>query len=565
MPWTGHAYDAMAFLSHADRVFFGRVDPASLWPFGLSMLLAVLFSQAAVLFVPGLWNAMSLRLFWLKLPAWFADLGIAAIVRAFASDPAAANLWMLRYLADPAVFFVTVVHGQNDSLASLCATGGIALALLGRYELAGLVLGLGAGTKFYPAAFMPLVFVAALRDNGLRRASLGVLAFAAGAFALLAPVLWGRANFVVGAYANNSFGAQGASVSSASLWSLLPAGILRPQIEQLVAVCVPIALALWELRHRPQRVDVARAAMLSAIAIVALNPGVHPPFYLWIAGPLVLYAAVAGDGLVSLLGWALAAVSIGMQFCQEGSDEYFLLAFGPGPLPPVLGCPAPSPALAAAAALLCAAIAVAAWRRFDPQSGRTRGLAAASAALATIFVVVFSGLLAATIADAALYHGMKAQGYERERRAVNTFAVNPHSAGRDARCTLTYVPGDLIVYAGNPYAARFGHASLGYTLFSPERMTIRGRPIDVDSLPSTFENEDVRAEDQRPARVTQEFDVTPLLRPFLGLERFEELPCTLVRDNPLLIYRFDLPAAQAAAYAAPLQERLRVFSRTEDR
>jgi len=51
------------------------------------------------------------------------------------------------------------------------------------------------------------------------------------------------------------------------------------------------------------------------------------------------------------------------------------------------------------------------------------------------------------------------------------------------------------------------------------------------------------------------------LLPFRYVERFVEEPCTLIRDNPVLIYRFDFNAAQAAAASLPLLARLNVFNR----
>lgn len=156
----------------------------------------------------------------------------------------------------------------------------------------------------------------------------------------------------------------------------------------------------------------------------------------------------------------------------------------------------------------------------------------------------------------------KATGYDGEERAFNTFAIGPavRQLG-DGSCALTYAASDIIVYAGNPYAARFATASLGYTLFSPETMSIRGRATRVGSLPPTFENVDVRTIGQQPVRITREFDVTSALRPFRYVERFVEQPCTLIRENPLLIYRFDFHAAQAAAAAMPLLQRLDIFAR----
>ncbi|MBV8117055.1 MAG: hypothetical protein JOZ01_03715, partial [Candidatus Eremiobacteraeota bacterium] len=289
-----------------------------------------------------------------------------------------------------------------------------------------------------------------------------------------------------------------------------------------------------------------------------LNPGAHPPFYLWIAGPLVLYAAVAGDDLVSLGGLVLSGTAVLTQFCQEGSDEYFALSFGTGPTLGALRCVAPSTALGAIALASSAFVIVAAYRRelFSPAARARLRLPARIAGL-TVFAVFACAISAETLAAAA--HS-KGNGYRTEERAVNTFAVDPEVVRERGRCALTYSASDVIVYAGNQYAARYATASLGYTLFSPERINFRGRPISVDSLDSRFENIDVRTIDQRTVRVTREFDVTSALQPFRYVERFVELPCTFIRDNPLLIYRFDMAAAQSAAARLPLLQRLNFFS-----
>lgn len=562
LPWTAHVYDVTAFLSHAERVYFAHVPPAALWPFGAISLAALLSSQLPVLFVPSLWGALPLRIALLKLPAWLADVATAAIVRASATSRADADAWALRYLLDPAVVFVTVFHGQNDALPNVFAVGGIAAMLAGRYELAGLALGLGAGTKFYPAAFVPLLLVAAYRNVSLARALRAAAAFAGAATLTLLPVLWGRAASVFAAYRNNSFGAAGGGVSTASLWTLVPHHLTFPAlpvIEQIVAVAIPVILAAAELRHVPGRRDVARAAMLSALAMVLLNPGAHPPFYLWIAGPLVLYAAVGGDGIVSLAGLALSCAGTLMQFCQEGSDEYFLLNFGVVPRAHILQCVAPSPALAAAALCCALLIVVAAYRReafggwFAQACGRTARVAAA------LTFVAFAGTIAVETASAAALRGPNG-AYAAEERDVNTFAVAPAVARAGDGCSLTYSAEDVVVFAANAYAARFATASLGYTLYSPETVTVRGHALPADALPSKFENVDFRAIDQQTARVTREFDVSALLRPYRPVERIGERPCSLLAHNPLLIYRFDVAAARAAAAELPLFERIGVAS-----
>ncbi len=568
LPWTAHAYDAVAFLSHTDRVYFAHVQLTPLWAFGSISLAVLLLSQLPVLLVPALWNAVPLRIFLLKLPAWCADIATAAVIRAGSSDPRLANAWTLRYLLDPAVVFVTVFHGQADALPNLFAVTGIALMLAEKYELSGLMLGLGTGTKFYPAAFVPLLLAVAYRRASGRRALYAFAYFGAAAFATLVPVLWGRAASVVGAYANNSFGPEGSRVSTASLWTLVPRHVslrqvsvaLSPQLEQLIAIAIPILLAVGELRHLPERRDVARAAMLAAMSIVLLNPGAHPPFYLWIAGPLVLYAAVANDGLVSLAGFVLSSVSILTQFCQEGSDEYFFLNFGSASHLGLLRCVAPSAGLQVVALCAAAGVVVAAYRRelLSPEILERCRRAAQVAALG--WFVAFGSAVAVETASAAAAPS-RTTGYDDQERAVNTYAVDPVVRQVGDGCWLTYAASDVIVYAGNPYAARFATASLGYTLFSPERLDVGNRSVSVGALPSIFENIDVRTIGQQPVRITREFDLTAILRPFRYVEHFVERPCTLIRENPLLIYRFDFAAAQAAAAKLPLFERLNVFAR----
>src|SRR5262249_4413186 len=124
LPWTAHSFDTTAFFLHADRVFFAHVSPVRWWAFGTIALLCLIGAQLPVLFAPGLANAVPLRIVLAKLPSWFSDIGTAAIVRLCSSDPAYANWWAFRYLADPAVLFTTVFHGQMDAIPNLFAVGG---------------------------------------------------------------------------------------------------------------------------------------------------------------------------------------------------------------------------------------------------------------------------------------------------------------------------------------------------------------------------------------------------------------------------------------------------------
>jgi hypothetical protein len=555
LPWLAHPYDVAAFLTHADRVYFAHVRAATLWPYGGVALAAVLISQLPIAAFPQYWGLAPLRIALLKFPMLVADAGTALIVRACAGGNGG-NLWALRYLLDPAVFFVTVVHGQTDALAGVFAAGGIALTISGKFEIAAVLLGIGTGAKLYPAAFVPLLLVVAYRNGSQRRAALCIVYFAIAAGLSLLPVVAGRTAAFAGAFANNSFGAESRRVESASPWGLLNAAVpyAHAPAEQLAVVVVPLLLALAELRHRPQPLDVARAGMASAIAIVMLNPGAHPPFYLWIAGPLVLYCAVARDGVVSALGAILSATAVAMQFCQEGSEEYLLLNFGVGTKPEALRCFAPNSTLLWLAALAAVLVAIAAYRQ--PLRERIRHqMAGVSLGLAAVVTVFLGIAFTISVIHAALYNGEKTLGFPNEMNLVNTFAIDPNVRPLGEGCELTYDASDLIVYAENRFAAPYGSAALAYTLFAPESIEIHGRTIDPERLPERFENVEARTVGQRDVRVTREFDVSTLLRPFGYVERFVEHPCGLIAGNPLLIYRFDVAAAARDAANRPFWQR----------
>jgi hypothetical protein len=555
MPWLAHPFDVAAFLTHADRVYFAHVRPATLWPYGGVALAAVLLSQLPVAAFPQLWGLAPLRISLLKLPMLIADAGTALIVRRCAGRTGG-NLWALRYLLDPAVFFVTVVHGQTDALAGVFAVAGIALTMFGKFEIAAVLLGIGTGAKLYPGAFLPLLLAVAYRNGSPKRAALCLVYFAISAGASLLPVVAGRTAAFAATFANNSFGAESQRVESASPWGLLNALFRFSQApsEQLAVVLVPLALAAGELRHRPQPVDVARAAMLSAIAIVMLNPGAHPPFYLWIAGPLVLYCAVARDGLVSAIGAVLSTTAVAMQFCQEGSEEYLLLNFGVGTVPGGLRCVAPNSTLLAVASVAAALLVIAAYRQ--PLRDAARARAPLGSLILAACVTLFLGVaFTVAVVHAALLNGAKAFGFPNEMKLVNTFAIDPKVRPIDGGCELTYDASDLIVYAENRFAAPYGSAALAYTLFSPETMAIRGSAVDPRRLPERFESFEARTVEQRDVRVTREFDVSRQLRPFDYVERFIERPCGLIAGNPLLIYRFDVAAAARDAANRPFRQR----------
>jgi hypothetical protein len=204
---------------------------------------------------------------------------------------------------------------------------------------------------------------------------------------------------------------------------------------------------------------------------------------------------------------------------------------------------------------LAVALVVAAYRPLvlplgSRPAARIAGLAAAACVSGYLGVA-----FAVAIVMAAFLNGSKALGFESEMRLLNTFTIDPAIRRIGGGCELTYDAQDIIVYAGNDYAAAYGSAALGYTLYSPETIVLRDRSVDPERLPQRFENIDARTVAQRDVRVTREFDVSDALRPFRFVERIEERPCSLIAGTPVVLYRFDVAAAARAAAGRPFWER----------
>jgi hypothetical protein len=199
-------------------------------------------------------------------------------------------------------------------------------------------------------------------------------------------------------------------------------------------------------------------------------------------------------------------------------------------------------------------LVAAAYRRPLRQAA-SRWIAAGSLLLAAAVTTFLGVAFTVEVVHAALYNGAKTLGFPNEMDLVNTFAIDPKVRPAGGGCELTYDASDLIVYADNRFAAPYGSAALAYTLFAPETIEIRGRAVDPEHLPERFENVEARTVEQRDVRVTREFDVSALLRPFAYVERFVERPCGLIAGNPLLIYRFDVAGAARAAANRPFWRR----------
>jgi hypothetical protein len=173
--------------------------------------------------------------------------------------------------------------------------------------------------------------------------------------------------------------------------------------------------------------------------------------------------------------------------------------------------------------------------------------------------IIFSSAIGAGVATAASVRGPST--FASMETNLDTVAIAASKSGV-GQCSLSYKAYDAVFFAGNEFAAPYAKASIGYTLYTPELLTIRGKTTPAKELPSVHGNVEVTSINQGLFHITREFDVTAKLYPFQIEERMAERPCTLIPGTPLLIYRFDMDAVRRAANQSSLADRLSAFART---
>ncbi|MEO7003247.1 MAG: glycosyltransferase [Ktedonobacterales bacterium] len=121
--------------------------------------------------------------FWLKLPIWLADFGIAALL---ARMTGTARAWR-DYLLNP---YVLLVSGAwtFDAVMVVALVAGVLWLQQGKLGRAGLALAVGTMVKFLPALAVPtLILYLIKRQRPLREIVLFVGAYLIGCIALLGP------------------------------------------------------------------------------------------------------------------------------------------------------------------------------------------------------------------------------------------------------------------------------------------------------------------------------------------------------------------------------------------
>jgi hypothetical protein len=234
------------------------------------------------------------------IPFLFYSLGSAAL----------GHLLLMKYDAVPAAL----------SLAAVLAVAG------GRPLVGGATVALAAGTKAYPALFIPILAIAAWQwsDRHLRRYLAGVAIAAAPLLLLGAWMPWWKF-----AAFHGGRGLEVGSLAASVVWALHLTGVDAswalvetsnevggPLASQLLAparvfwivstlACVAMAVAsMWRMAH--SRADgpapattVATLMLMTAVAFVATNTVFSPQFHLWLIplAALVLEGRAAKDRL----------------------------------------------------------------------------------------------------------------------------------------------------------------------------------------------------------------------------------------------------------------------------
>ncbi len=176
---------------------------------------------------------------------------------------------------------------SNDGLVALIVV--LAMLALNSPFKRGFLVGLGAASKFFPAALLPLVAVGRGNEDqsAIRRVLAGFVIAAGASFAIFLPPgglgeLW-----------SHTIGYQLTRSDIFSLWALHPT--LAPVKVALEAFAVVLAVAV-AFRPRGLRTPAQIAALGAAVTIALQLPALHW-FYLYIPWfvPLVLIAVLGGE------------------------------------------------------------------------------------------------------------------------------------------------------------------------------------------------------------------------------------------------------------------------------
>lgn len=181
-----------------------------------------------------------------------------------------------------------IEKSTNDMLVALIVVG--VMVLLASPIKRGIAVGLGAASKFFPAALLPLVAIGPGTEprSAIRKVLAGFVIATGASFAVLMPPgglqeVW-----------NHTIGFQLTRNDIFSIWALHPALAPIKVAVEVAAVLLAVAVAL---RPRGPRSLPQVAALAAAVTIAVQLPALHW-FYMYIVWflPLVFLAVLGGGG-----------------------------------------------------------------------------------------------------------------------------------------------------------------------------------------------------------------------------------------------------------------------------
>ena len=275
----------------------GKLDA---FPYSGLMLGLLSAPQAFVsIFVPGLVHASEpLRLLLVRLPMLIADLAILAVLARWFETKRTRLL--LVYWCSPILFYISYVHGQIDAIPSAFLFLCLFFVFRRRPLVAGLLLGLGLGTKLHLLVAVPFVAVALWRSASAarpRQLALFLAGVVVPVVATVAPLLpsEGYRQLVLG------------TSETARLFALT-----LPIAAPLVLYVAPAALLLLFLRFaaagRVNR-DLAVSYLAVVFGVLVLLVPPMPGWYYW-SIPLVCYFFIRQETTSALSYWLVSVVYV---------------------------------------------------------------------------------------------------------------------------------------------------------------------------------------------------------------------------------------------------------------
>jgi hypothetical protein len=337
---AGYSFDVAGLTGPAERFLRWGVDPFYNWKFGADLLALTIASvgQRFVAQAAGLSGVAAAHLAW-KLPLLLANFAGALALARIASRfrVVSAHVLAAAWLLNPAVLWVSMVHGQIETLAMAAVFWSVDLALARRWVFCGILVGLGGGIEYFPLGVMVVPLIGLIRGSVAPR---HVSRFIAGLVAGLS-ISFGPALFSFVARDGIVHGlASTASANAVPLYSLDVWWVIGIRHASWWPIAFGgfslVAFAFCSLSRRFSATEAGVAALCAAlIAAVLTDQNSMGQFSVIASGALLMLCAVRG-GLTSLAllsglaGIATYVVAVGLPaFWYDAYNKTFATPWMP--------------------------------------------------------------------------------------------------------------------------------------------------------------------------------------------------------------------------------------------